>query len=165
MRLLILGGTIFVGRHIVDAALARGHEVTLFNRSKTAPDLYTEVARLRGDRAQNDYASLAGRSFDAVVDTCAYVPRAIREAIAALEARLDGPYVFISSVSAFASLATTDQDEDAPLATLDDTVRPGLIVGPHDPTDRFTYWPARLARAWRAAAASSRPAIRATRSR
>lgn len=180
MRLLILGGTIFVGRHVVDAALARGHEVTLFNRGKTAPELYPELERLRGDRAANDYASLAGRAFDAVVDTCAYFPRAIREAAAALSGGLDGPYVFISSVSAFASHAEPDQAEDTPLATLDApdteevtgqtygglkaacerelerllperalTLRPGLIVGPHDPTDRFTYWAARLARGGR----------------
>ena len=197
MELLVLGGTSFAGRHVVERALAAGHSVTLFNRGKTNPDLFPAARTLRGDRQTGDYETLKGAGpFDAVVDVCAYVPRAVREAVAALgPTGIAGPYVLISSVSAYAEPPAVDADgelaragparpagftEDAPLAALpagvdpaseDVTgetygplkvlteeaakallpagvmiIRPGLIVGPHDPTDRFTYWPVRLAR-------------------
>ncbi|MCB0144972.1 MAG: NAD-dependent epimerase/dehydratase family protein, partial [Caldilineaceae bacterium] len=79
MKLLILGGTVFLGRHLVDAALARGHEVTLFNRGQHNPELYPDVEKLRGDRDGN-LEALRGRTWDAVIDTCGYVPRVVRDA-------------------------------------------------------------------------------------
>jgi 2'-hydroxyisoflavone reductase len=188
MELLVLGGTSFAGRHVVEAAFAAGHTVTIFNRGRTNPGLFPEAVRpLRGDRTTGDYEALHGAGpFDAVVDMCAYVPRAAREAIAALgSAALNGPYVLVSSVSAYAEAegeAEPEPDgftEESPLAPLPDgtdpgsedvtgetygplkvlteqaaeaalpggvmIVRPGLIVGPHDPTDRFTYWVRRMA--------------------
>jgi len=186
MELLVLGGTSFAGRHVVEAALAAGHDVTTFNRGRTNPGLFPDVRALRGDRASGDYAPLHGAGpFDAVVDMCAYVPRAVKEAIAALGPDgLNGPYVLISSVSAYdaAPQAPVDLEgftEESPLAALPEgvdpasedvtgetygplkvlteqaaeallpggvmIVRPGLIVGPHDPTDRFTYWIRRMA--------------------
>ena len=169
MRLLILGGTQFLGRHVVDAALERGHDVTLFNRGRTRPELYPTVEKLRGDR-DGGLDALRGRSFDAVVDPSGYVPRIVRETIDALGEV--GHYTFISSISVYASVATPPT-EASPLAELEaetedwheaygelkalceDVVRerfpsafiprPGLIVGPWDPTGRFTYWPRRIA--------------------
>jgi 2'-hydroxyisoflavone reductase len=168
MRLLVLGGTEFVGRHVVEAALARGHEVTLFNRGRTRPELFPEVEKLRGDR-DGDLGALAGRSWDAVVDTSGYVPRVVRATLDALDGR--GHYTFVSTIAAYAD-RSRPLAEDAPLARLEEdtedrheaygplkalceaavlerfsdalVVRPGLIVGPWDPTGRFTYWPARL---------------------
>jgi 2'-hydroxyisoflavone reductase len=174
VRLLVLGGTKFVGRAVVEAARSRGHEVTLFNRGKTSPELFPELEQLRGDR-DGGLRALEGRAFDAVVDPSGYVPRIVR-ASAELLAGTAGHYLFISSVAAYARPYRTGFAEDAPLAVLDDPateevsgnygalkaaceraveelfperstlVRAGLIVGPHDPTDRFTYWPARAAR-------------------
>jgi 2'-hydroxyisoflavone reductase len=175
VRLLVLGGTRFVGRALVEAALARGHEVTLFNRGLTNPDLFPEAERVRGDRAQ-DLSQLAGRSWDAVVDVAAYFPRVAQASVDALDESVER-YVLISSVSVYAD-QSMPQHEDAPLATLADpedasaesygarkagcervvrgaladratVVRPGLIVGPHDSTDRFAYWPKRIARGGR----------------
>lgn len=176
MNILILGGTIFLGRHLVEAALARGHTLTLFNRGQHGAELFPGVERLRGDRATGDLAALAGRSFDAAIDTSAYVPRAVREAATLLAPNL-GHYTFISSISVYASYERVGIDEQHPVGTLADptveevtgetygplkalceqaaeaampgralTIRPGLIVGPHDPTDRYTYWPVRVAR-------------------
>jgi 2'-hydroxyisoflavone reductase len=171
MRILVLGGTQFLGRHVVDAALRDGHDVTMFNRGQTRPELFPDVEKLRGDRDGN-LGALAGRTFDAVVDTSGYVPRIVRATLDALEDV--GHYTFVSSVSVYADLSTP-AGEDAPLAQLaeeteeyrseaygalkalcEDAVRerhpdafiprPGLIVGPWDPTGRFTYWPQRLAR-------------------
>jgi len=176
MRLLVLGGTKFLGRATVDSALARGHEVTLFNRGQTNADLYTEVEKIHGDR-EHDLASLAGRSWEAVVDTSGYVPGVVR---ASAEQLVDstGFYLFVSTVSVYADPSKTLVEKDA-LEQLGDmpadrlledysnygalkalaeeavaetypdahaNVRPGLIVGPHDPTGRFTYWPHRVAR-------------------
>jgi 2'-hydroxyisoflavone reductase len=169
MQILVLGGTQFLGRHVVDAALARGHDVTLFNRGQTRPDLFPDVEKLHGDR-DGDLAALEGRSFDAVVDTSGYVPRIVQETIDALGAV--GHYTFVSSISVYADVSTPPTEE-SPVAELkepteewreaygelkalcEDVVRerfpnafiprPGLIVGPWDPTGRFTYWPVRLA--------------------
>ncbi len=93
MELLVLGGTSFAGRHVVEQALAVGHGVTTFNRGRTNPGLFPAVRSLQGDRASGDYAALEGAGpFDAVVDMCAYVPRAVREAIGALgPGGLNGP--------------------------------------------------------------------------
>lgn len=173
MKLLILGGTVFVGRHLVDAALVRGHEITLFNRGQHNPDLYPEVEKLRGDR-DGDLSALEGRRWDAVIDTCGYVPRVVGASAALLAGSVDH-YTFISTLSVFASFARPGADESAQLAPLPEegsedhrkhygplkalseqaaetampgrvlTIRPGLIVGPHDQSDRFTYWPARIA--------------------
>jgi 2'-hydroxyisoflavone reductase len=173
VRLLLLGGPKFLGRAVADAALARGHEVTFFNRGETNPQLYPEVEKLRGDR-DGGLTPLQGREWDAVVDTSGYVPRLVRDS-AELLAPSAGRYAFVSSVSVYASFAEPI-DEQSPLATVEDEttedvrahygalkalceevvedafpdrsilVRPGLIVGPHDPTERFTYWPERVAR-------------------
>jgi 2'-hydroxyisoflavone reductase len=169
MHILVLGGTQFLGRHVVDAALARGHELTLFNRGQTRPDLFPDVEKLHGDR-DGDLGALEGRGFDAVVDTSGYVPRVVEATIDALGEV--GHYTFVSSISAYADLSQP-RDESAPLATLADETedyqsqaygplkalceevvrarfpdafvnRPGLIVGPWDPTGRFTYWPQRF---------------------
>ena len=174
MKLLVLGGTRFLGRAIVDAALERGHEVTLFNRGQTNPELYPELERLRGDR-DGDLSALAGRSWDAVVDPSGYVPRVVRASAELLAPSVDH-YSFVSSISVYRSFSRPDFDESAPLIELEDpsvedvqehygglkalcertvealfpgraaNVRAGLVVGPHDPTDRFTYWPVRIAR-------------------
>jgi 2'-hydroxyisoflavone reductase len=169
MRILVLGGTQFLGRHVVDAALARDHEITLFNRGQTRPELFPEVEKLRGDR-DGDLAALTRRDFDAVVDTSGYVPRIVEETIAALGDV--GHYTFVSSISVYEDLSTPPT-ESSPLGRLKEPTedwreaygelkvlcenvvrerfpgafvpRPGLIVGPWDPTGRFTYWPARLA--------------------
>jgi 2'-hydroxyisoflavone reductase len=169
MRILVLGGTQFLGRHTVDAALARGHEVTMFNRGQTRPELFPDVEKLRGDR-DGDLDAVRGREFDAVVDTSGYVPRIVRETIDALGDV--GHYTFVSSISVYAD-ASTPPTETSPVTELkepteewreaygelkadcEDVVRerfadafvprPGLIVGPWDPTGRFTYWPARFA--------------------
>lgn len=175
MRLLVLGGTRFLGRHLVEAAQARGHEVTLFNRGQTNPDLFSEVAQLRGDR-QGDLTALKQGDWQAVIDTSGYTPSAVRASAKILSGRAEH-YTFISTVSAYREPLASGLDESAPLhtppadgsvpvgpetygplkagaeAALRQTfdgaaliVRPGLIVGPYDPTDRFTYWPSRLAR-------------------
>jgi 2'-hydroxyisoflavone reductase len=169
MRILVLGGTQFLGRHTVDAALARGHDVTMFNRGQTRPELFPEVEKLRGDRDGN-LDALRGREFDAVVDTSGYVPRIVRETIEALGNV--GHYTFVSSISVYADLSTPPT-ESSPVAELEEPTeewreaygplkadcedvvrerfadafipRPGLIVGPWDPTGRFTYWPQRFA--------------------
>ncbi len=174
MNLLILGGTVFLGRHLVEAALARGHVVTLFNRGQHNPDLFPEVERLRGDR-DGDLQALEGRRWDAVIDTCGYVPRVVRASAEMLAPNVDH-YTFISSISVYADTSKPGIDEHAPVGTLEDpateevtgesygplkalceqaaeaampdrvlNIRPGLIVGPHDPTDRFTYWVRRVA--------------------
>jgi 2'-hydroxyisoflavone reductase len=176
VRLLVLGGTKFLGRAIVEAALARGHELTLFNRGQTNAELFPEVEHLTGDR-DGDLTALEGGRWDAAVDTSGYFPRIVRESAELLARRADH-YTFISSVSVYADMST-GPNEESPIGTLEDEtvedlgeqfenygplkalceqaaerafpgraliVRPGLIVGPHDPTDRFTYWPRRLAR-------------------
>lgn len=175
MRLLILGGTQFLGRALVDATLAAGHVVTLFNRGRTNPELFPELERLRGDRA-GDLAALAGRDWDAVVDTSGQRPDDVRRSAELLADHVDR-YAFISSMSVYADTSKTGINERGPVATIAPErarearpqdfgalkalcesavkaalpersliVRPGLIVGPHDPSDRFTYWPHRMAR-------------------
>jgi len=96
MQVLVLGGTSFVGRAIVEDLLARGHTPTLFNRGLTGADLFPGVARLVGDRDSEDYAALAGHRWEAVVDVTAYQPRHVEQAVAALGSH-DGRYVFIST--------------------------------------------------------------------
>jgi len=187
MKILVLGGTIFLGRHLVEVALSRGHEVTTFNRGRHNPDLYPEVEKLRGDRNQ-DLAALNRRRWDAVVDTCGYVPSAVRKSAELLAGAVE-QYTFISSCSAYANFSLAGTDESAPVSTITLeqlseaerintgehatstsygemygalkalcesaaeevmpgrvlNVRPGLIVGPYDKSDRFTYWVHRVA--------------------
>ena len=174
MRILVIGGTRFLGRHLVEAALGRGHDVTLFNRGKTNADLFPSVTKLRGDR-DSDLSALQGHTWDVVIDTCGYVPRVVSASASAL-AHSTNQYVFISSISVYAESITSTINELSPVATMPDEtveqvtnetygplkalceqaaehampgrvlhIRPGYIVGPHDPTDRFTYWPYRVA--------------------
>src|SRR5688572_29497367 len=174
MRLLVLGGTKFLGRAVVEAAVARGHEPTLFHRGLTNPGLFPDLEHLRGDR-DGGLAALQGRTWDAVIDPSGYVPRIVR-ASAELLADAVEHYTFISSISVYPSFPTPGMDESSPVGTLEDPtvedvpahygplkalceqaaeaampgrvfhVRAGLIVGPNDPSDRFTYWPVRVAK-------------------
>ncbi|WP_040950179.1 NAD-dependent epimerase/dehydratase family protein [Gorillibacterium massiliense] len=172
MKLLLLGGTAFLGRHLTEAALQRGYEVTLFTRGKSNPDLYPQAEKITGDR-DGGLEGLRGRKWDAVIDTSGYVPRVVKESAELLACQVER-YVFVSSVSAYADLSLPGVAEGAPLQHLDEVgsedvgkhygalkalceqevlaafpgdaliIRPGLIVGPYDPTDRFTYWPRRI---------------------
>lgn len=177
MNILIIGGTRFLGRHVVDSALARGHKVTLFNRGKTDPNLFPQLETILGDR-EHDIDKLSTRKWDAVIDTCGYVPRIVGVSGVGLE-RSVNRYVFISSISVYpdSDLHKIGIDESDAVGKLKDesieevtgetygplkalcektvldrygerglVVRPGLIVGPNDPTDRFTYWPVRIAK-------------------
>ncbi|GCF09556.1 NAD-dependent epimerase/dehydratase family protein [Dictyobacter arantiisoli] len=175
MQLLVLGGTGFLSRHVVDAALQAGHQVTLFHRGRTNPELFPEIEHVLGDR-EHDLGLLKGRHWDAVVDVCGYYPRIVGANAAEL-APLVGNYVFISSLNAYAEENAEVLDEDSPLAVLPEgaqeeftpetygafkvlceqaverafpgrtlIIRPGLLVGPADSSGRFTYWPRRLAR-------------------
>lgn len=174
MDILILGGTLFLGRALAEAALARGHQVTLFNRGRHAAEPIPGAEALIGNR-DGGLGVLRGRSWDAAVDTSGYVPRLVRDS-AELLAEAVKRYVFVSSVSAYADFSKP-VDESAPLATMVDesgeevtgasygplkalseraveevfagrtlVVRPGLIVGPFDPTVRFSYWTERVDR-------------------
>jgi 2'-hydroxyisoflavone reductase len=169
MKLLFIGGTRFLGRHLVTAALDAGHQVALFHRGQTNPDIFPQVEHILGDRNQ-DLDLLDDNSWDAVIDTCGYTPKQVRASAEKLAGRADR-YVFISTISVYADFTIMGLDEHAPLATTDDPdqeeitgesygplkvlceaavqeiftdrafiPRPGLIVGPHDITDRFTYW-------------------------
>ena len=179
MRILILGGTEFVGRHIAEAAAAGGHVVTLFNRG-SHPEVLPELERVIGDRDANGDAGLqrlAGRSFDAVIDVSGYLPRVVRDSARLLRDAVHF-YLFISTISVYERSDLPGRTESAPLAELADPttetidattygalkvacerevlgqygpdraviVRPGVVVGPYDPTDRFTYWVRRVAR-------------------
>ena len=181
MRLLILGGTLFLGRHLAQEARRRGHELTLFNRGRTAPELFPEAEHLRGDR-DGDLGALRGREWDAVIDTSGNDPRVVG-ASAALLAPAVGHCTFVSSISAYGSFPEPGMDEHAPTA-LDGSadvsegygaakaacervvaeafsgrscvVRPGLLVGPHDPTERFSVWVRDLAAGGRVRAPADR---------
>ncbi len=173
MDVLVIGGTGFLGRHLVEAALGEGHGVTLFNRGFREPGLFPEVETIRGDR-EADLAALRGRRWDAAIDTCGYVPRLVR-ASAGMLADVVEHYTFVSSISVYSVGIAPGADEEGPVQKLADeegedvtgetygglkvlcertaeeempgrvlNVRPGLISGPHDPTDRFTYWPRRV---------------------
>ena len=172
MKLLVLGGTKFLGRHAVDAALAGGHEVTIFTRGQTNPELFPEVEHLQGDR-DGDLDALHGGTWDGVVDTSGYVPRIVRQSAELLRDRV-ARYVFVSSISVYDDFSAPPT-ETSQVAELEDPateevmehygalkaacekvveeiygdrsarVRAGLIVGPYDGTDRFTYWPRRIA--------------------
>ena len=173
VRLLVLGGTKFLGRAAVEAALARGHDVTLFNRGETNPELFPEVETLHGHR-DGDLSALEGPEWDAVIDPSGFVPRIVRTSAELLRESV-GHYLFVSSASVYAEPHEPGFDESAPTLQLEDpqsediaayygelkaaceqvvrevfpdshtNVRAGLIVGPHDSSGRFTYWPLRAA--------------------
>lgn len=175
LRILILGGTRFIGPHLAEYALARGHALTFFNRGRTNPGLLPQVERVVGDR-DGQLDGLKDRAWDAVIDTSGYVPRHVRLSAGLLHPKVPH-YLFVSSVSVYASFASAN-DESSPVGKLADEsiekvdgetygplkalcetaatavygadhttiIRPGLIVGPGDNTDRFTCWPARAAR-------------------
>jgi 2'-hydroxyisoflavone reductase len=188
VKLLVLGGTRFFGHHLIAAAGAWQHELTLFHRGQQAIAAHPQVEVIHGDR-HRDLAKLAGRRWDAVIDTCGYLPRSVRASAQALAGSVE-QYVFISSVSVYADLSRPGVDETATVAKLTSeqlqqanaidtsgpvsastfgsmygglkvlceeaaeevlpgrvlSVRPGIIVGAHDYTDRFTYWVARVTR-------------------
>jgi 2'-hydroxyisoflavone reductase len=176
MKLLVLGGGRFVGRHLVDAALARGFDVTTFSRGRQPDHWNGRVHALVGDRDPTvapGLEALRTGHWDALIDTCGYVPRVVRAAAELLSGRV-GRYLFVSSISVYLNPSGAGLDESAPVGALDDpateevgkfygplkaacervveetfgaratVVRPGLIVGPHDSTDRFGYWAARF---------------------
>lgn len=174
MDILIVGGTRFLGRAIVHAALGRGHAVTLFNRGVSAPGLFPGIETVHGDR-RKDASKLSGRRFDVVVDVAGMDLGDVRPVVEAVSPFVDR-YVFVSTVSVYAdhsipqiegqSVLTPAEGrgpgeaygagkaagEDVVVRAFEDkalVVRPGLIVGPHDPTDRFAYWPRRIARGGR----------------
>ncbi|MHB8571479.1 MAG: NAD-dependent epimerase/dehydratase family protein [Candidatus Dormibacteria bacterium] len=172
MRILVIGGTRFVGRHICDAAIARGHELTLLHRGVTGAELFAGVEHITADR-EKDLSMLEDRPFDAVIDTCGYVPRVV--ALSAQALRHVPTYCYISSVSVYSVPAVTHDESDAmrpaPPPESEDVarlygelksacearaaeildpgrllvVRPCVVAGPHDPTGRFTYWVLRAA--------------------
>jgi 2'-hydroxyisoflavone reductase len=172
-KVLILGGTGFIGPHIVRALVARGHTVTLFNRGKTHAELFPELEKLHGDR-DGKLDALRGRKWDAVIDPSGFVPRIVKMSADLLAPSVD-QYIFISTISVYKTLDRPGLDETAPVEPIDDptnedvkthygalkalseqaaaqsmpgrvaAVRPGLIIGPGDPTGRFTHWPWRLA--------------------
>lgn len=182
MKLLILGGTRFLGRYLAQSAIERGHEVTLFNRGQENTTLFPNIENLIGDRDGN-LEALKGRTWDAVIDTCGFVPRVVKESAQLLSDSVE-QYVFISSKSVYTDLSKIGIDEDHPVATLTEekveeitkgtagpiynqyygalkylceqaieevmpkrtlSIRAGLIVGPHDDSDRFSYWVQRVA--------------------
>ena len=180
IKLLILGGTGFIGPHQVRYAVERGHEVTIFNRGRSAPGVFPGVEELTGDRSTGDLASLRSRRWDAVIDNSASradAPMWVRDSAALLKDASD-QYLFISTRSVFSDLSKVPGTVNAPLLTKASTpnwregqpfpyglakalaeaeakaafgerttiVRPGLIVGSGDDTDRFTYWPVRIER-------------------
>lgn len=181
LKILILGGTAFLGPHFVRAAMTKGHTVTLFNRGKTNPGLFADLEQLRGDRDKGDLDALKGRTFDAIVDTSGYVPAHV-EATAKLFAETTKHYQFISTISVYGSFGERPDtiEETTAVSTVEDdkirdvnqikqampfygplkarceaaaeaampgrvsNIRPGLIVGPGDTSDRFTWWPVRI---------------------
>jgi 2'-hydroxyisoflavone reductase len=174
LRILILGGTRFIGLHMTALALERGHTLTFFNRGRTKADRYPGVERIKGDR-NGEIDGLKGREWDVVIDNSGYVPRHVKLSAELLAPRVR-QYIFISSISVYPNFSVP-RDESSPVGKLADesiekvdgdtygplkvlceqaaeralpgrttVIRPGLIVGPDDNTDRFTYWPARAAR-------------------
>jgi len=175
LRVLILGGTGFIGPHFVAALRAQGHSLTLFNRGRRNPELFKDIETLLGDR-DGKIEALRGRDWDVVIDDSGYVPRQVKLTVDLLQGHVQH-YVFVSSISAYADLSAAGIDEDHPLARLKDpavetvngetygglkalceqvvqknygkhcaVIRPSYIVGPGDTTDRFTYWPVRTSR-------------------
>jgi 2'-hydroxyisoflavone reductase len=175
-KVLFMGGTGFIGPHMVRALVAAGHEVTLFNRGKSNPHLFPELEKIKGDRLTDDIGQVSGRDWDYIVDTSCYIPRAVDSLMAAVDTERLKQYVFISTISVYADFSQPGLHEGSPLARMDEDpdsedvskwygalkvrceetaektmpgrvtqVRCGLIIGPGDKTDRFTYWPVRAA--------------------
>jgi len=175
MRILIIGGTAFVGRHIAQAAIDAGHDVTLFHRGRTGAGLFPQATHLTGDR-DHDLRALAGGQWDATIDVCAYLPRQVRALAGLLDGR-GGRQLFISTTSVYRTPVAPGFGESAPLAELADPaveeinaqtygglkvlceravaeahgadttiIRPTYVIGPHDRSYRFTWWVERLAR-------------------
>jgi 2'-hydroxyisoflavone reductase len=175
LRVLILGGTGFIGPHFVDVLTSAGHQISLFNRGKRDPSVKPGIEQLLGDR-NGPVDSLKGHDWDVVIDNSGYKPKQVRLSGETLEGHV-GHYIFVSSISVYADFKTPGMDENAPLATLEDPatetvddktygglkvlceqavremygahstiIRPTYIVGPGDHTDRFTYWPWRVAK-------------------
>ncbi|ASP39120.1 epimerase [Bacterioplanes sanyensis] len=175
MKLLILGGSRFLGKHLADCALQRGHEVTLFNRGQSNPGMFPQAEHLIGDRDQ-DLSKLTGRYWDAVIDTCGYLPRQVQRTAQLLADQVEH-YSFVSTISVYQDTMAENYTESAAIKSVDNVdthefsnenygplkalceqaaleampgrtaiVRPGLIVGPDDISDRFTYWPLRIER-------------------
>jgi 2'-hydroxyisoflavone reductase len=176
VRILTLGETRFVGRHIVESARSAGHEVSVFSRGHT-PLPWDDIEHLRGDRETGDLEALRGREWDACVDVSAYLPEAARTSAELLAGQV-AHYAFISTASVYVVDPAGGMDETTPLlpAAIDEAdavgaelygarkvacerevesafpgrtliIRPGIVAGPHDPTNRFTWWVERLARA------------------
>jgi 2'-hydroxyisoflavone reductase len=175
LRVLIFGGTGFLGPHFVQALQAGGHQITLFNRGKTNPGLFANLETLIGDR-DGKLDALKGREWDVVIDDSGYVPRQVKLTADLLKDRIRH-YIFVSSISVYGTFPKPGLDEDDGVATPPDpkveevngetyaglkvacerviegtygsrstSVRPHIVVGPGDSTDRFTYWVARTAR-------------------
>ena len=171
-RALVLGGTEFIGVHLVETLVTSGWRVSLFNRGVTRPEAFAELDHLRGDRG-GDVSALAGDGWDVAFDLSAFHPDHVSRTAEHLAGACEH-YVLVSSISAYASMSSRGIDEDAPLAKIDGPVpdevdnasygplkalceeravelyasttivRPTIVAGPLDPTDRFTYWVQRL---------------------
>jgi len=172
MKILVVGGTSFVGRYLVEAAVEKGHEVVLFNRGKTNVDVFKNLRHIQGDRRID--AKLVGQEdWDVVFDTCAYSPQDLQPMIDSLKSKTNA-YMFISTISVyddykkgrpnelsstFIQKIETEEvtgDTYGPLKVMCEQlvndmfkdraliIRPCIVVGPHDPTDRFTYYAKRL---------------------
>lgn len=181
LKILILGGTAFLGPAVVEQARMRGHEITLFNRGRTNADMFPDLEKLQGDR-DGDLESLKGGKWDVCLDDSGYIPHMVKDSAQLLSPNV-GQYIFISSVSVYADVSKPGVNESSPVATISAgdlaaaktqkditganygalkalceqaaqaacpgrtcVIRPGLIVGPRDRSDRFTYWPVRVAR-------------------
>jgi 2'-hydroxyisoflavone reductase len=162
MRLLVLGGTVFLGRHVAAEALRRGHEVTLLHRGLHGAEIFPDAEHVLGDRA-GDLAPLRGRAWDAAIDTSGYEPADVARSCA-LEL---GHLVFVSSCNVYPAWPEEPVDEDSPVWTEGDdygplkaecervaeaampggvaSVRTGLICGPHDNIFRLPWWVQRIA--------------------
>ena len=138
MRLLILGGPRFVGRYLIEAALARGHRVTMFNRGRTEPGLFPAVERRLGDRA-TDLSALEHGTWDAVIDTSGFLPQVVRRSAELLRDRA-AHWVFVSSVSAYADFSQPGMDESTPLATMTPEQREKIpTIDPSEPLNTSAF--------------------------
>ena len=181
LRILVLGGTAFLGPATIEVARARGHEITLFNRGQTNQHLYPDLPKLVGDRF-DDISALGSGEWDVCIDNSGYIPRTVTASAELLKGRVK-QYIFISSISVFGDFTIKGMDENAAVGKLTDeevaaaqgmrditgtnygplkalceqantavfgkaacNIRPGLIVGPMDRSDRFTYWPVRISK-------------------
>lgn len=176
MKILVIGGTRFYGRAFTELAISKGHEVTIFHRGESDSEHFSGATRVLGDRHE-DLEKLGAGTWDAVLDTCAYMPHSVIQAADYLKDKVEH-YVFVSSISVYTQTDEMNRNEDADLLVLADGepsdeykgenygelkvlceealndalpnkvthIRPGLIVGPHDPTNRFTYWQTRVRR-------------------